>query len=308
MSRRDRLYLIGFLLLAGFLLFLGRNQLPQSVVEGWGLTLAGTSTVAVLLLALYRFRLALQASRLELARQEAELGFALKVQQALFPQDWPTDSGLDFSATCIPARGISGDYYDIFKLPDGRLVFAIADISGKGISAAILMASLQALLRAVVPTGQSPSDVCKKLSDHLHGITDASRFATFFYAEWHRSKRLLSYVNAGHNPPFLLNNAGCQFLSQGGIPLGIMPDSEFETAELTISPGNMLVLYSDGITEAGLRYDEAFGEERLVQLVAANMDKPLPEIQSRVLGEVRTKSKNEPEDDMTLVLARATEN
>jgi len=305
MSSRDKLYLIGFLLIAGLLLFLGRNQLPQSVVVAWGLTFAGTSTVAVLLLALYRFRMALRASRRELDRQEAELGFALKVQQALFPRSLPVNRGLQFAATCIPARGVSGDYYDVFELEDGRLIFAIADISGKGISAAILMASLQALLRAVVPNGNSPSDICRRLNIHLHQITDASRFATFFYAEWKQDQRHLSYVNAGHNPPFLFNGAGCRSLDLGGFPLGIMPDSEYETGEVSMQLGDTIVLYSDGITEAGSAEDKPFGEKRLADVVENNRGKPLPEIQSRVLGAVRGWSRNEPEDDMTLMLVRA---
>jgi sigma-B regulation protein RsbU (phosphoserine phosphatase) len=305
MSRRDTFYLIGFLLIAGLLLFLGRNQLPQSVVVAWGLTFAGTSTVAVLLLALYRFRMALRQSRRELDRQEAELGFALKVQQALFPRNLPENQGLQFSASCVPARGVSGDYYDIFQLEDGRLIFAIADISGKGISAAILMASLQALLRAVVPSGSSPGDVCQRLNSHFHQITDSSRFATFFYAEWDQARRQISYVNAGHNPPFLFHDDGCQSLELGGLPLGVMPDSEYETGKAALESGDTIVLYSDGITEAGLAEDRPFGEKRLAEIVETNQSKALEDIQARVLGAVRSWLRNEPEDDMTLVLVRA---
>jgi sigma-B regulation protein RsbU (phosphoserine phosphatase) len=275
------------------------------VVIAWGLTFAGTSAVAILLLALYRLWMALRASRRELDRQEAELGFALKVQQALFPRGLPADQGLEFAATCIPARGVSGDYYDIFELEDGRLIFAIADISGKGISAAILMASLQALLRAVVPNGHSPGDVCRRLNSHLHQITDASRFATFFYAEWRRDLRQLSYINAGHNPPFLLTAQGCRTLDLGGLPLGIMPDSEYEAGEVSLQSGDTIVLYSDGITEAGLAEDRPFGEKRLEEIVRTNREKPLMKIQALVLGAVRGWLRNEAEDDMTLVLVRA---
>jgi sigma-B regulation protein RsbU (phosphoserine phosphatase) len=305
MSRRDKLYLIGFLLVAGLLLFLGRNQLPQSVVVAWGLTFAGSVTVAILLLALYRFRMALRESRRELDRQEAELGFALKVQQALFPRSLPEDRGLEFAATCLPARGVSGDYYDVFQLEDGRLIFAIADISGKGISAAILMASLQALLRAVVPNGSSPSDVCRRLNNHLHQITDSSRFATFFYAEWNQEKRQIAYVNAGHNPPFLFTGDGRQSLDLGGFPLGVMPESDYETGEVRLQWGDTIVLYSDGITEAGLSEDRPFGEQRLAEIIETHQGKSLKDIQSRVLGAVRSWLRNEPEDDVTLVLVRA---
>ena len=158
---RDKVYLIGFVVAAGLLLFLGRGLVQGSALATWGLTFGATTAVAVLLVSLYRVQLELQSSRRQLARKEAELSFALEVQQALFPRHLPESNGLEFSAVCIPARGISGDYYDVVQFPDGRLVFAIADISGKGISAAILMANVQALLRTLSKTGNPPAEVCK---------------------------------------------------------------------------------------------------------------------------------------------------
>ena len=167
-SRRDKLYLVGFLFGAGLLLFLGRDLLQSSIIVTYGLTFGGTTVGAVLLAALYRLRMELRASQNELARKQAELSFALEVQRALFPRTLPGSGGLEFAAVCIPARGISGDYYDVMELPDGRLVFAIADISGKGISAAILMANLQAVMRTLAHTGKSPKEVCSSLNRHLH--------------------------------------------------------------------------------------------------------------------------------------------
>ncbi len=304
---RDKLYLILFLLIAGLLLYLGRDFIRGSVLVAWGLTFGGTATGAVLVVVLYRFRMELEASRHQLALKEAELNFALQVQQALFPKQLPTSGGLDFSAICIPAKGISGDYYDVLSPSDGRLAFAIADISGKGISAAILMANLQALLRAVSSTAQQPSDVCGRLNNHLHQVTDASKFATFFYAEWLHKENRLRYVNAGHNPPFILSEDGRQSLDHGGIPLGIMPDWEYETGEASLKPGDLLVLYSDGITEAGFNDGEEYGEARLISLTASLKDKPLVEIQSSVLQAVRAWSGREPEDDMTLMVVRVKE-
>ncbi len=304
---RDKSYLIGFLLIAGFLLYLGRDLIRGSVLLAWGLTFGGTATAAVLLVTLYRFRLELEASRHQLSLKDAELNFALQVQQALFPKEFPDSCGLEFSAVCLPARGISGDYYDVLSFADGRLAFAIADISGKGISAAILMANLQALLRAVTSEARLPGEVCGRLNEHLHKVTDASKFATFFYAEWHRREGCLRYVNAGHNPPFLLNSGEVLSLERGGIPLGVMPDAVYETGEVMLSPGDLLVLYSDGITEAGQADGEEFGLERLRSLVHSVRDKPLPVIQSSVLGAVRAWAGNEPEDDITLVLVRAEE-
>ncbi len=276
---RDKIYLASFLLGAGVLLFVGRDLLPASVLVTWGLTFGGTTSVGILLVVLYRFRLELQASRHELARTEAELNFALGVQKALFPRHFP-DGGLEFAAVCIPARGVSGDYYDVLQLPDGRLIIAIADISGKGIPAAILMANLQALLRALSSIGDSPADVCRRLNQHLNQVMDESRFATFFYAEWKPDERRLRYVNAGHNPPILLDSGPPRRLKEGGIPLGIFPGSEFEMGEVRLKPSDLLVLYSDGITEAKENSGEEFGDQRLENLITANQEKPLPEIQS----------------------------
>ena len=304
---RDKIYLIGFLLGAGLLLFLGRNLLQGSALLTWSLTFGGTTSVGVLGVLLYRLQLQLQASRRELARKEAELSIALEVQRALFPRRFPQGGGLEFSAVCIPAGGISGDYYDVIQLPDRRLIFAIADISGKGISAAIIMANLQALLRSLASTGPAPSEVCRKLNQHLHQVTDASKFATFFYAEWHPVERRLSYVNAGHNPPLLLGNGRRLRLDQGGMPLGMFPMSEFKTGEISLQPEELLVLYSDGITEAASANGEEFGDCRLESLVEAHSRKPLREIQQLILDRVHEWAPNEQGDDMTLVLVKATD-
>ncbi len=301
---REKVYLIAFLLAAALLLYLGHDLFRGSLLVSWGLSFAGTTTAVVLALTIYRFKLELEASRDELRRKEAELNFARQVQQALFPRQLPETGGLELSAVCIPASAVSGDYYDVFPLPDGRLVLAIADISGKGVSAAILMANLQALLRVLAGTRPSPGEVCNKLNSHLHQVTGAFWFATFFYAEWHPGERLLRYANAGHNNPVLAGNSAQLTLDHGGIPLGILPDYDFETGEVSLSPGDLLVLYSDGITEAGARSGKEFGEARLLSLVNANAQRPLGEIQERILRAVRSWTGDEVEDDITLVLAR----
>jgi sigma-B regulation protein RsbU (phosphoserine phosphatase) len=302
---RDKVYLVGFVVGAGLLLFLGRGLVQGSALATWGLTFGATTLVAVLLVSLYRVQLELQASRRQLARKEAELSFALEVQQALFPHHLPENSGLEFSAVCIPARGISGDYYDVMQFPDGRLVFAIADISGKGISAAILMANVQALLRTLSETGNPPAEVCKRLNDHLHQVTDASKFATFFYGEWNAAERRLRYVNAGHYAPVVLGSFVGRRLSEGGFPLGMFPGAEFQTGEVTLQPGDLLALYSDGLTEATSNDGEDFGDTRLQSAIEELSDRPLAEIQAGVLAAVRKWAGDELEDDMTLLMVRA---
>jgi phosphoserine phosphatase RsbU/P len=303
---RDKVYLAGFLLLAGLLLYLGRGLLAQSALVTWGLTFAGTSGVAVLGMALYQVQHQLRASRRELALKEAELNFARQVQQALFPQRFPLDSGLEFSAVCVPAAGISGDYFDVLELADGRLVFAIADVSGKGLSAAILMSNVHAGLRILAQAGHEPAEICCQLNRHLCRFTEGHRFATLFYAEWRRLERRLTYVNAGHTVPILVSRSGAARLERGGVPIGLLPCSSFQVGTVTLEPADLVVLYSDGITEAGVLEAEPFGESQLEALILSHRKKPLGEIQEEILKAVRDWSGGEPEDDMTLLLVRAT--
>jgi phosphoserine phosphatase RsbU/P len=302
---KDRIYLAVFLLGAGALLYAGRGLIAKSVAVTATLTFAGTTAAAVFGLALYRVQLELRASRMELARKQAEINFAHEVQRALFPRQFPVDSGLEFSAVCVPASGISGDYYDVLQLLDGRLAFAVADISGKGISAAILMSNVHAVLRTLAEAGRSPAEVCSQLNRHLFRVTDDSRFATFFYAEWNPTNQALSYVNAGHTTPILCGSQCGQRLDEGGVPLGLFPDAEFRVGGVQLQPGDLMAVYSDGITEAGIRRGEQLGEARLETLVKAHARKPLAEIQAQILAEVRKWSGEEPEDDVTLLLVRA---
>ena len=306
-TMRDRIYLAGFLVGSGLLLYASRSLLTKSALVTWGLTFAGTTAAATLGLALYRVHLELRASQHELARKEAELNFALEVQQALFPRQFPVDGGLEFAAVCVPARGISGDYYDVLPLTDGRLVFTVADISGKGISAAILMSNLQAVLHTLAEAGYSVGEVCSQLNRHLHRLTgDNSWFATCFYAEWDRAERTLHYVNAGHPWPIVRGSLRGQPLDQGGPPLGAFLTSQFDVGKVLVQPGDLIVLYSDGITEAATPEGEEFGASRLEALIEARSTRPLVEIQQQVLKAVRDWAGQELADDLTLLVVRAT--
>jgi sigma-B regulation protein RsbU (phosphoserine phosphatase) len=304
---RDRIYLTVFLVGAGLLLYGGRGLIATSTYATFGLTFAGTTAAAVLGMVLYRVRLELQASRHELARKEAELNFALEVQQALFPKQFPADGGLEFSVVCVPARGVGGDYYDILHRPDGRLAFAIADISGKGIPAAILMSNVHAILRTLHDAGPPVGELCSQANRHLHRVTEGTSFATAFYAEWNEQEHCLTYVNAGHPAPILLGSCAGQQLDAGGPPLGIFPAMEFQVGRQVLAPHDMIVLYSDGITEAGERPEREFGAARLEATLKQHSDKPLDEIRRHVLEAVRDWSRDEADDDMTLLLVRVAE-
>ena len=302
---RDRIYLFVFLVGAGLLLYVGRGLIATSAYATFGLTFAGTTAAAVLGMVLYRVQLELRASRHELARKEAELNFALEVQQALFPTQFPVDQGLEFSAVCVPARGIGGDYYDVLQRRDGCLAFAIADISGKGIPAAILMSNVHAVLRTLYDAGHPAGDLCTQLNRHLYRVTEGTKFATAFYAEWNERDRSLTYVNAGHPAPLLLGSCSSQLLQTGGPPLGIFPDTEFQVGRLVMQPGDMMVLFSDGITDAGESSEREFGQARLEATVKEHCEEPLDEIRQHILTAVRDWSGEEVEDDMTLLLIRA---
>jgi sigma-B regulation protein RsbU (phosphoserine phosphatase) len=169
------------------------------------------------------------------------------------------------------------------------------------------MANMQALLRTLAETGIPPAEVCKRLNHHLHQVTDASKFATFFYAEWCGAERCLSYVNAGHYAPVLLGSAGGRQLSEGGFPLGMFPTSEFQTGSVTLQCGDLLALYSDGLTEAVSKDGEEFGDARLQAEIEKQSDKPIAEIQAGVLEAVRRWAGDELDDDMTLLIVRAIE-
>ncbi len=301
---RERFFYAGGVLLAGVLIFLGRDLLPNSVIITWVLTLAGTALAAALTAAFYRVRAELRSSRHQLARNEAELSFALQVQKALFPKNLPGDGGLEFSATCIPARVISGDYYDILRLEDGRLVFLLADISGKGIPAAILMANLQALLRSASERWLEPAEVCRHLNRHLCQVTEAPRFATLFYGQWNPASARFTYVNAGHNPPLALGSCAGHLFGSGGYPLGLFPDAQYDAGQLSLEVGDLICLYSDGITEKGESRGHEFGIERLERILLQWRDRPLTELQQHIIQEVGAWGDNDPEDDMTLMLVR----
>jgi sigma-B regulation protein RsbU (phosphoserine phosphatase) len=300
---RDTLYVLGFLVIAGLLLFIGRDLIPSSTILTWIVTFGATAAVGVLLISLFRVQQELKQSRFELARKDVELQIAREVQAALFPKTLPLDRGLSFSAICIPAQGISGDYYDIIQCPDGRISLAIADISGKGVSAAILMSNIQARFRALIETNDSLCEVCRLLNDHLHDFSEPERFATFFVGQWRPGSGRFEYVNAGHQVPVVVGDGTMQ-LQVGGPPLGLFPNRTYRCGAAELKRGDLLVLYSDGITEATNPAEEEFGEQRLRNLIEKNTDQSVRDLQRIILDSVSAWTRRDPQDDMTLVIVR----
>jgi sigma-B regulation protein RsbU (phosphoserine phosphatase) len=237
-----------------------------------------------------------------------EIEIAREVQERLFPQSIPTLAGLSLAGSCRPALGVGGDYYDIFEMMESKVGLAIGDVSGKGIPAALLMASLRACLRTMTTFGESGlAQLMERLNQLVYESSAAHRYATFFLAVYEPSVRRLVYVNAGHNPPFLLRNddggsAMCERLKAGGAVIGLLPHTTYEEESLTLNPGDLLVLYTDGFSEAMTNDDEEWGEERMLAAVEAVRSRAAGEIISGLFEAADRFTQGAPQqDDMTLL-------
>jgi sigma-B regulation protein RsbU (phosphoserine phosphatase) len=254
-----------------------------------------------------------ESIRQEVAQRERlnrELEIARDVQQRLFPQKLPNVEGLDFAGYCRPAYGVGGDYYDFIKLSDGCMGIAIGDVSGKGIAAALMMASLQASLR-----GQTikPCETLSEMIEHVNRLVyDASadnRYATFFYAQYDPANRMLRYVNAGHNPPILyrkrMNGRQIVRLAEGGTVIGLFPAAPYQEARLTLHPGDIMVAFTDGVSEAMNNTEEEWDEERLIETIQNCNSRSAADMISCILERVDTFTAGARQhDDMTLVVMR----
>jgi phosphoserine phosphatase RsbU/P len=236
-----------------------------------------------------------------------ELAIAREVQQRLFPQECPSIPGVDLVGVCRPAREVGGDYYDFFTLPHGILALAIGDVSGKGVPASLLMASLQASLRGQTLAGAPDIDrLIANVNSLVYAASSVNRYATFFYAQYQPERRLLTYVNAGHNPPILLHrNLDVTRLEAGGPPVGLLPQASYEGASVEIKPGDLLLLFTDGISEAMNAADEEWGEERMLCVLKNSSAAKLASIASTLFYAADEFTGSAPQhDDMTVVIAR----
>lgn len=208
---------------------------------------------------------------IEKKRLEGQLEVARQVQLELLPARDPELEGYDISAYNFPTEEVSGDYYDWVKIYDDQIGLVIADVSGKGVPAALLMAFLRASLRAATHIGYSPHISMAKVNYLLWESIERNQFVTAFYGILDVTNKTLSYTNAGHNPPLLLDkNGAVRFLEHGSFPLGMFKDTRYHEYYLTTEPGEILVLYTDGVTEAQNAKGEEFGRERLAEAVKAN--------------------------------------
>jgi len=252
-------------------------------------------------------------SEKERQRLQAELEIAREVQSQLHPKALPGLGSLRLTSLCTPARMVSGDYYDFQAVSDHRLVMAIGDVAGKGISAALLMATLQSAMRSQLrhcmeasPQPEiSTARLVANLNTQLHASTSPEKFATFFIGVYDDDSGLLHYTNAGHLPPVLFSRRGSERLEVNGMVVGAFPDVPYGESRLHLDKGDLLVCFTDGITEPENAYGEMYGEDRLIDLVRDNLHLPEAEIVNLIAESVQTwMGAQEQPDDMTLLLAR----
>jgi phosphoserine phosphatase RsbU/P len=248
-------------------------------------------------------------------RLEQELEIAREVQATLFPKQLPYLRGMAVFGGCEPARVVSGDYYDFIVEDEARLDIVVADISGKGISAALLMANLQAAMRNQLLSikHDSPEDIEKSLAEvvaqlnqQIYLNSPAEKYATLFLSRYDAETRRLSYCNAGHLPPILLGGQGTQMLEPTGMVVGLLPNVSYQAKSVELSPGTMLAIFTDGVTEAVNGADEEFGEERLLEALKGSRTRTPEAIYKFVIERIRDWQGDLPQhDDITLIIAEA---
>jgi sigma-B regulation protein RsbU (phosphoserine phosphatase) len=242
----------------------------------------------------------------EVIRRELEM--AWEVQRNLFPAGGLEDAALELYGTCLPARWVGGDYYDYFVVAQRRVGVAVADVAGKGVAAALLMTTVQALLRSQLTSGvRCLTDVVATMNRLLRRSVGAAGYVTFFLAEFDEETRRLTYVNAGHNPPMLFRSrtTPVALLTVGGPIIGTFLDGPYEQESVRVESGDVLVAYTDGVTEALNSAGLEFGEERLRSVVVQWAHLPARKLVEKVIaGVLEWQGEAAQHDDITLVVAK----
>ncbi len=243
---------------------------------------------------------------LQRERMERELQLAREIQQRFQPAASPNVPGYELQGISFPSYEIGGDYYDFIERPDGRLIIALGDVSGKGTAAALLMSSLHAAVHAQVASHHTLVETITAVNRYMEANTPSNRFVTLFFAELDPVTGALSFVNAGHNPPLIVHTAGTvEELGAGGPPLGILPLAEYLEGRTQLQRGDALVIYSDGVTEQNNPQGEEFGEKRLADAVAHNVQNSAAGIRDKIDAALTKFAQGTPAgDDITLVIVK----
>lgn len=246
--------------------------------------------------------------RIEKERIEEELSIARTIQEKLLPNPLRHFNGLDISAMNVSSRQVGGDYFDIIE-HQNQLYLAIADVTGKGIPASLLMANLQAMLHVLTPVSDTLSCATGKINDIIYKNTPSDKFISFFWGAYNADTHAFQYVNAGHNPPFLLRDGQSEpiLLSDGGVLLGAMPTLiPYKSATITLQKNDVIVMYTDGVTEALDEGEEEYGEERLAECILKNRSLDAEGIMDAVIDDVKKFTNNNYSDDITMLVLKKT--
>jgi sigma-B regulation protein RsbU (phosphoserine phosphatase) len=237
------------------------------------------------------------------ATRDRELAAAEEIQQSLLPRSMPVLEGAELAVAWRPAGAVSGDYFDIIQFDESRAALCVGDVMGKGMPAALVMSNLQALVKAFAGARQPPQRLCEQINRAVCGNLTEGRYITFFYGLFETASRRFVYANAGHNPPLLVRRDGQSTrLSEGGIVLGLFPESPYEQSEVKLRAGDRLLCFTDGVTEAANEAGELFGEERLLRLLVEHRRRSASELREAILCAVSDFSGGSFQDDVTLVI------
>ena len=249
----------------------------------------------------------LHQESLEKERIERELQVAASIQQNLLPKEAPKIKGYDIASLCLPCRQVGGDFFDFIPLSPGKLGLTIADVSGKGIPASLLVSTLQASLQAHCEADYSPASIVHKLAQSIYRCSLPNKFISFFFGVMVLSQRKIISTNAGHNYPLILSyNDEIKRLKEGGFCLGLFEKTEYASEISPIKPGDILVMYTDGLTETQNSKEEEFGESRLIEEVQSCRKLKAAEIIDRLHNSIKRFSSSAPmRDDLTLVIIKA---
>jgi sigma-B regulation protein RsbU (phosphoserine phosphatase) len=242
----------------------------------------------------------------QLFRMQQDMNMARDIQLNLLPNKAPEISGYQAAGISIPAKEVGGDYYDFVKLNDGRIAFCLGDVSGKGMPAALLMSNLQATLRGQTIACTNARECLERSNKLLYHSTDAQKYATLFYGVLNPKDHILSFANAGHNNPIKISPDGkFERLKTIGIPLGFLEDFDFSEHSTQMNTGDVLILFSDGISEAMNVREEEFEENNILNVAQKNIQSTPVEIIDTIINEVRQHASDMPQmDDMTLLVIK----
>ena len=243
---------------------------------------------------------------LEKQKMEEELELAKEIQKNLLPKSMPQLSDLEFDASTISSRQIGGDYYDLIKIDDENYIGAIADVSGKGVPASLLMANLQAFLKSISRLDLSIEQATELINDLVSENTSDGRFITFFWFKLDIESKMFTYVNAGHNPPLLIRDNKIRYLDKGGILLGVMKTKFHYVSEtITLKKNDLIVLFTDGVTEAKNKNDEEFSDEKLEKILLSLTHNTAAEVVNKIKNSIEVFTNGQPQsDDITLLVMK----